>query len=279
MSPEQQRLHAYLNAVFRQFGEVRAIVSTGLNNRFPLEVAIELQHMLMHLVSAHKCSGSDYLSKIHQISSALGHVDRAYLDACKVLVHEKFPSLKNSLPFMQGWASARQAEGKGHSHDRVIHNDNIILLERGNPICERYKKLLLKQGLITVPKVTGAHGTWSNWTLVLPEVEEWLGLDLFFNSLYGRKHLEALQVMLLSFMEMDNERLHRLNLQIMLDTLSMGAIQAERLGWGHFGKLKPHQQFITEYTKISPWQERDVTDQQDWIRSIFNELRTFYVNP
>lgn len=279
MSLDQQRLHAYLSAVTRQFAEVRGIISTGLSKQFPLEVAIELQHMLMHLVSARKMEGSDYSSKIREIASALGHVDRAYLDACKVLVRENFSSLKHNLSFMQEWVSGRQAEGKRHSRDKCGASSDELPLERINPICELFKQILLNHRLMTVPRGTRAGGgAGDNWSVIVPEVETWLSLDLLYNSLAGKKHLEALQVMLLSFMEMDKDRLQRLNLQIMLDTLSVGALQAASLGWKHFGALKPHLPFLATYTTIRPWQEVNVIGQQSWIRPVFDELRMFYVN-
>lgn len=287
MSVGKESMSAYAAAVVKQYQEVNGLITDGLHNKIPQEVGIELQHMLMHLVAADKQAGINWDSSILELSSALGHVDRAFLDGCKCIMHQEFSRHSQSLPFRRDWVETRLLERQSHSRGTCTGGRGEQMPAPNNPLCDHFKKFLRSQGLLpaswvgpgTTPQPQAA-GTWNRWKEFFPSVECWLCLDLFYSALRNKKHHGALQSLLLSFIDLDSERLERLNLQFMLDILVSGGVDASALGWQYFADLKQHYPpFIKTYIlNIGPaWHEQDVTAEKDWIYPLFKELWQFYV--
>lgn len=287
MSVGRESRAAYAAAVVKQYLEVNGLITNGLNNEIPQEVGIELQHMLMHLVAADKQDGIDWNSCISELSSALGHADRAFLDGCKCIVHQEFRRHSSRLPFMRDWVATRLFERQSHSRSTGEGSRGEQIPAPDNPLCNHFKEFLRDQmhirpswvGPRTTPQPQ-VVGTRSRWGAFLPAVECWLCLDLFYSALRNKKHHGALRSMLLSFIDLDSERLERVNLQFMLDTLVSCGIDASALGWQQFTDLKLYYpSFIKPYIPNldGTWHEQNVMAERDWIYPLFKNLWQFYV--
>lgn len=278
----RESTQAYAKAVVRQYNEVARLISTGLDNEIPQEVGIELQHMLMHMVAAEAQSSDNHEAKTRELANALGHADRAFLDGCKILVHQRFPDLQANFSFMQDWAAVRQGELQSHSRRTPRGSRGETIPEQTNLLCARFKGLLRHHNLLPpAPQGPGTiqplseEGTLRRWKDFLPSVKCWLRLDLFYSTLRGEKHHPALRFMLLSFMKLDKRRLARMNLQIMLDTLAYCGDLAYEIGWHGFTDLSSYFPFIESYMGTTT--ERDLTEHQNWIYPLFADLWKFYL--
>lgn len=281
---DKNRYKNYTSALVRQFDDVKKLVVSGLKQQIPQEVGIELQHMLVHLVAVGKKTENDYRSKAHEVAHALGHADRAFQDGCKVVVQNNFGQLRTDIVFMREWLPIRQAEGQRHYRDVEQKDGGGPVLEPINHCCEQFKKLLAGRGFFksSPRKATGRYlntdNTLRSWKAITPAIEQWMQLDLLYNSLRGIKHHGGLRVMLSSFMDLDTGRLRKLNLQMQLDTLVIAAGLANAHGWHKLSLLKhPHRVFIHNYGQITQWKETDFTEEKDWVCPLFADLWTFYL--
>lgn len=270
---------AFTKALVQQYSELWALLDSGLKMEIPQATGIELQHMLAHLVAASKKDNRNFEVRTQELGNALAHLDRAYQDAAKVLVDNHFPEHQGNVSFMREWLAARLLEGRKH------YRDLFPVLETQNSCCRRFRALLTGAGLMADPGsgvgalvLKSTARALNSWESITADVELWLQLDLLYNSLRGRKHLEALQVMLLSFTEVDRPRLQQLNLQLKLEILGVAGSLSEEHGWKQFSSLGPDQRaFIRKHALMSPWQEENVTAHERWICPLFDALWQFYL--
>lgn len=251
------------------------------NFQIPAEVAIELQHMLVHLVSAGSMASSDYQSKSLEIGHALGHLDRAFMDECKILVCQCFAELGGDLEFMRQWVSARQKECKKHFRDQAHETISSAVgapPEINNHCCNEFLNILtsfqvVKLESTSVVAVCPDHNV--EWTDFAKQLKEWFCLDLLYSSLCCQKSYDALNTVTSSLWTLDAKRLEQLNLQMKLDILVLNAPQAARVQW-ESSVLKQHMPFVKNYVQRNQWEETDLSSEKRWIQRAFYSLLEFY---
>ncbi|WP_165177403.1 hypothetical protein [Desulfovibrio sp. ZJ369] len=276
MSAEQRNYEAAVSAISRQLSALDNVLVSpcGSCTPVPQEVAIELQHMLVHLFLASKATLTDYETRTTQLKHALGHLDRAMLDACKILISKNFPTLSQKLPFMKAWIALRQREGKDHFRGPSSFTNNTT--------CEKFYALLKNYSLITSGAASAANTIAHRpqgdmWSLYFKELGRWFQRELLYSSLCGEKSLDALSVMLQSFWTLDIDKLRELNHRLELDILVTNAAQAFDFGWDA-GKtiLKTHMDFIERYTNGQCTPEEIQRNYTSWVRQTFTSFLHFY---
>lgn len=255
--------------------------SSRSNFQIPAEVAIELQHMLVHLVSAGSMASSDYQSKSVEMGHALGHLDRAFMDECKILVCQRFSDLEGDLEFMRQWVSARQKECKKHFRDQAHETASSTVgapLEINNYCCNEFLNILTSFKVVQLESTSAVavrpdHNV--EWKDFAKQLKEWFCLDLLYSSLCCQKSYDALNIVTSSLWTLDAERLKRLNIQMKLDILVLNAPQAAHMQWDPSG-LKRHASFLKNYAQRSKWEETDLSSEKIWIQHAFYSLLEFY---
>lgn len=283
MSVEQHNYEAVRSALFRQLKALGDVLLADPVSppTIPPEVAIELQHMLVHLQAASSAIPTDYDTRSEQLGYALGHLDRAMLDACKIRIEKEFSTLSLNPTFMRCWVAVRQLERGKHFRDRSPL-DPARKPFACNPACDRFYELLKSYSLLRNPEeVTPRVDVFSQedkWGDYFKEIDRWFQRELLYSSLCGKKSWDALNEMLQSFWTLDVDKLRNLNMRLELDILVTNAAQAMKHGWDG-REMKKHSAFVDQYTAescdgASSGEIRD--DDQRWIRRAFTSLLRFY---
>lgn len=269
----QQNYTALIDALGRQLEALANVLAAHAPQiPIPLEVAIELQHMLLHMLLASECTLADYEVRTTQLKHSLGHLDRAMLDACKIQIEKEFSVLSQKLTFTKEWIELRQRESRDHFRGESTTN---------NTTCDKFYILLKKYSLITDHEVPGTintdhrfHGdTWHKYFL---ELHRWFKRELLYSSLFGQKSLDALNGMLQSFWLLNTAKLCMLNKRLELDILITNAERALGFGWDGRDILKNHIDFISKYKDGKCNDEEINCNYNSWIRRTFTSLIHFY---
>lgn len=260
-------------AISRQLTALVSVLVSPPGSRMPVpqEVASELQHMLVHLFLASEATLADYETRTTQLMHALGHLDRATLDACKILIKNNFSRIFQDIPTLRTWIDLRQREGRDHFRGRAPFTNNAT--------CDRFYDFLDHLTLLAAshgsnPDRTCQGDTWNHY---FKELGKWFKRELLYSSLCGEKSLDALSVMLQSFWTLDIGKLRELNHRLEIDILVTNAPQAFHFGWEE-GKtiLKTHKDFIDRYTEEQCTSEEIQHNYTSWVHRAFTSLLSFY---
>ncbi len=274
--PYQRRNYdAVKSALLRQLVALNYVLIAPANPPTPIPraVAIELQHMLAHLLLASECEVGDYATRTSQVVHALGHLDRAMLDACKILIEKNFFRLSQNITFLKEWIDLRQREGGNHFRGQASFINN--------PTCDRFYTLLQKYCLIRheeTPTTTNSneHLQGNTWQRYIPELHRWFRRELLCSSLCGKKNLDALAGMLQSFWTLDNAKLCLLNKRLELDIIITNAAQALAFGWDSRPILQAHVDFLRNYQAGQCAEAEINQNYTTWVRRSFTSLLHFY---
>lgn len=271
MSAEQYNYEAAVSAFSKQLNALSDVLWAS-SAPIPREVAIELQHMLLHLLLASQASPADYSTRRSQLGHALGHLDRAMLDACKILISKNFCNLSQNITFMREWIDLRQCEGKNHFREQSSFS---------NITCDKYYEFLKKYSLISGEEAAAANPSASRtqgdkWKAYFTELDRWFKRELLYSSLCGQKSLDALNEMLQSFWTLDAGKLCALNKRLELDILVTNAEQALKFGWNGKNVLQDHKDFITQYIEGQCDEAKIMQNHSSWVHRAFTSFLSFY---
>lgn len=273
---QQQNYEAAQIALSKQLNALSGVLLsiTAHGDPIPCEVAIELQHMLVHLLLASEDAIADYTTRTSQLGHALGHLDRAMLDACKILIEKNFPHLSQNIGFMRQWIDLRQREGRDHFRGQSSFNINST--------CDSFSKLLRDHNLLTESAAasTTPRPLVGEWCEYLKELTKWFQRELLYSSLCGKKSWDALNGMLQSFWTLDTDKLQVLNNRLELDILLTNYEHSITLGWtDNKDFLKNHKDFISQYICGQCSDEEIKQNYSSWICRAFTSLIRFYGQP